>query len=213
MVKKVVKIRNFDCETLTPGTGKFETGAVVKNLKGMSGVEGGKGTSYQWKEKGQYSKGKQCSFRHDAQDRAQKPEHTTATPSESCRGREVSGSKGNHGSILRQPCRFFLRGTCTRTSCEYWHPPECQSYKTETGCKAGDKCQFPPHKVDEQPNKKAKERLLFTHKKRKRRQKCSGYCEHRITVELRLARLGSIGFSKRRTVPVKTRCKDVLGPI
>ena len=82
------------------------------------------------------------------------------------RKRSIRG-KGNHGSILRQPCRYCLRGTCTRTtSCEYWHPPECQSYKTETGCKAGDKCQFPPHKVDEQP-KKGKERLLFTHKERK----------------------------------------------
>ena len=29
-------------------------------------------------------------------------------------------------------------------------------YKTETGCIAGDKCLFPHHKVDEQPNKKPK---------------------------------------------------------
>ena len=49
-----------------------------------------------------------------------------------------------------------MRGTCTRTSCEYWHPPECQFYKIETGCKAGDKCLFPQYKVDEQPNKKPK---------------------------------------------------------
>ena len=62
----------------------------------------------------------------------------------------------NHGSILRQPCRYNLRGTCTRTPCEYWHPPKCQSYKNGTGCKAGDKCLFPHYKVDEQPNKKPK---------------------------------------------------------
>ena len=24
---------------------------------------------------------------------------------------------------------YYLRGTCTRTSCEYWHPPECQFFK------------------------------------------------------------------------------------
>ena len=41
-----------------------------------------------------------------------------------------------------------------RTSCEYWHPPECQFYKHETGCKAGDKRLFPHRKVDEQPIKK-----------------------------------------------------------
>ena len=32
-------------------TRKIETGAVVKSRKGLIGVEGGKGTCYQWKEK------------------------------------------------------------------------------------------------------------------------------------------------------------------
>ena len=40
------------------------------------------------------------------------------------RKRSIRG-KSNHGSILRQPCRYYLKGTCTRTSCECWHPPEC----------------------------------------------------------------------------------------
>ena len=52
--------------------------------------------------------------------------------------------------------QIFLRGTCTRAPCEHWHPPECQFYKHETGCKAGDKCLFPHYKVDEQPNRKPK---------------------------------------------------------
>ena len=118
---------------------------------------------YRWKEKGQYSPGDRCSFRHETQDRAQKPDHTAATPSESTvsRGRSVSRKrsirgKSNHRSILRHPCRCYLRGTCTQTSCEYWHPPEGQFYKNETGCTAGDKCLFPQYKVDEQPNKKPK---------------------------------------------------------
>ena len=41
-----LRLRNFDARH-----GKIETGAVVKNRKGMSGVEGGKGICYQWKEK------------------------------------------------------------------------------------------------------------------------------------------------------------------
>ena len=45
---------------------------------------------------------------------------------------------------------YYLKGTCTRTSCEYWHPPECEFYKNETGSEAGDKCLFPHYKVDEQ---------------------------------------------------------------
>ena len=51
MVKRSVdqklRLRNFDARH-----GGIETGAVVKNRKGLSGVEGGKGTSYQSKEKG-----------------------------------------------------------------------------------------------------------------------------------------------------------------
>ena len=60
------------------------------------------------------------------------------------------------GRILRQPCRYYLKGVCTRSPCEYWHPPECQFFKTESGCKAGDKCLFPRYKVEEQPCKKLK---------------------------------------------------------
>ena len=73
-----------------------------------------------------------------------------------CRGKEISKGKSNPGILLRQPCRYYLKGTCTRSPCEYWHPPECQCYKNESGCKAVDKCLFPHHKVDEQPNKKPK---------------------------------------------------------
>ena len=41
---------------------KIETGAVVKNRKGLSGVEGGKGICHQWKEKGQCLKGDPMQF-------------------------------------------------------------------------------------------------------------------------------------------------------
>ena len=51
--------RNFDARH-----GRIETGAVIKNRKGLSGVEGGKGICYQWKEKGQCSHGDRCSFHH-----------------------------------------------------------------------------------------------------------------------------------------------------
>ena len=41
-----LRLRNFDARHV-----KIETGAVVKNRKGLSGVDGGKGTCYQWKKK------------------------------------------------------------------------------------------------------------------------------------------------------------------
>ena len=92
MVKRCVdqklRLRNFHARY-----GRLETGAVVKRRKGLSGVEGGKGICYQWKEKGQCSQGDRCSFRHESNDRAEKPEHTAATPSKMCRRREVSEAK------------------------------------------------------------------------------------------------------------------------
>ena len=54
-----------------------------------------------------------------------------------------------------------LKGACTRSPCEYWHPPECQFYKKETGCKAREKCLFPMNNQTQ-----AKERLLFSPKRR-----------------------------------------------
>ena len=71
---------------------------------------------------------------------------------------EPSFSRG--GAMLRQPCRHHFKVTRTRSPCEYWHLPECHFYRTETGCKAGDKCLFPHLKVDGQPNKKPKKDYL-----------------------------------------------------
>ena len=73
-----LRLRNFDARHW-----KIETGAVVKNRKELIGVEGGKGTCYQWKGKGQCSKGDKYSVRHESNDRAQqKPVPKAATLSE-----------------------------------------------------------------------------------------------------------------------------------
>ena len=56
----------------------------------------------------------------------------------------------------RPPCKYFLKGTCTKSPCEYWHPPECQFYKTKSRCKFGAARSVPHWKVEEQPNKKPK---------------------------------------------------------
>ena len=97
-----LRLRNFDARH-----GRIGTGAVVKNRKGLNGVKRGKGTCYQWKEKGQCSRGDRCSFLHESNEREQKPEHNAATPSEPSfsRGRSVSKkrsiqSKSIHGAIL-----------------------------------------------------------------------------------------------------------------
>ena len=168
-----LRLRNFDARH-----GKIETGAVVNSRKGSSGVERGRGICYQREEKGQCSKGDQCNFRHESNDRA-KPTPKAAPPSvpsmtrgrSEWRERSVTNRRKT-GRILRQPCRYYLKGTRTRSPCEYWHPPECQFSKTESGCKAGDKCLFRRYKVEEQPSKKP--RKSFELSKRKERRQRSG---------------------------------------
>ena len=42
------------------------------------------------------------------------------------------------------------------THCEKWHPPECLFYKSEKGCRFGERCSHPHRQVDEQPSKRSK---------------------------------------------------------
>ena len=108
MVKRSIdqklRLRNFDARR-----GRIETGAVVKRRKGVTCVEGGKGTCYKWKVKGQCSQGVRCSFRHETRGSCTKTRtHNLSEPTLS-RGRSVSRKrsiqdKSYHGSILRQPC-------------------------------------------------------------------------------------------------------------
>ena len=54
----------------------------------------------------------------------------------------------------RLPCKHHLKGTCTTPLCEKWNPLECLFYKTENGCKYGDKSSYAHRQVDEQPIKR-----------------------------------------------------------
>ena len=104
MVKRSIdqrlRLRNFDARH-----GRIESGAVVKNRKGLLGVEGGKGIRYQWKKP--ENKGDRCSFRHETKDRAQIQDtlpprllSQTYHEVEVCRGREVSVAKQNMGPFF-----------------------------------------------------------------------------------------------------------------
>ena len=124
---------------------------MVTSHKGLSGVE--RGICYQWKEKEQCSKGDQCSFRHESNDRAKpimKAVPLSEPPNSKTRGRSQSEK------VNRPPCEYFLKGTCTTSPCECWHPPECQFCDTTSGCKFGAECSFPYWKVEEEPNQKPK---------------------------------------------------------
>ena len=73
-----------------------------------------------------------------------------ASRTRSPRGRSPSGK------IDRWPCKDYLKGTCTTPFCERWHLPECLFYKSENGCRFGEKCSYAHRQVDEQPSKRSK---------------------------------------------------------
>ena len=105
---------------------KIGTGAVVKNRKGLRGVEGGKVLVISGKKKANVRRETSAISDIKSNDRAQKTTPNAATPSEPSmtRGRSVSRKrsmrgKSNPGIFLRQPCRYYLKGTCTRSPWEY----------------------------------------------------------------------------------------------
>ena len=80
--------------------------------------------------------------------------------------RRNASKKKNHkarnpsGKVARQPCKHYLKCTCTKSRCEnYWYSPECQFQKSASGCKFGEKCSFVRRQVEGQPSKKQKKML------------------------------------------------------
>ena len=155
MVKRSIdqklRLRNFDARNE-----RIETGAVVTNRSGQRGVERGQGECINGKQKDSVREETSVVVRHDEDKRA-KPTPKTVPPSEppTPRGRSASRKKNIRGrspsgKFARQPCKDFLKGTCIELPCEIWHPPECQFYKSESGCKFGNQCSLPHRKVVEQ---------------------------------------------------------------
>ena len=60
--------------------------------------------------------------------------------------------------MFRWPCKDYLKGTCTNSFCEKWHPPERLFYKSESGCRFGEKCSYAHRQVDEQPSNELHDR-------------------------------------------------------
>ena len=102
-------------------------------------------------------------FWHDEDKRAE-PTPKTAPPSELPTQRGSSASmrtnlrgRSPSGKFDRQPCRNFLRGICSKSPRDFWHPPECQFYEAESVSKFVDKCSFANRQLEGQPSKKPKQ--------------------------------------------------------
>ena len=134
MVKRSIEqdLRNRNFEVRNEN---YETNAVVKNQGTKQREQRTPGECWQWKTNGQCSNGNNCSFRHDINKRA-KMTQPNPSPSSLSRTRSPRG-KSPSGRMSRWPCKDYLKGTCTNSFCEKWHPQECLFYKTKSGCRFG----------------------------------------------------------------------------
>ena len=128
MVKRSIDqklgLRNFGARNE-----RIETGPVVTSRRGQRGIERGQGECYQRKAKGECSRGDQCSFLHYEDKRAKlTPKTAPSSEPPTQRGRSASSLTGlsPSGKFAGQPCRDCLKGICTKSPCDCWHPPECQ---------------------------------------------------------------------------------------
>ena len=110
--------------------GNYERNAVVKNQGTKQRGQRTLGDCWQWEANGQCSKGENCSFRHDVNKRA-KMTQPNPSPSSFMQQNERNASrnrsprgKSPSGRISRWPCKDYLKGTCTNSNCQKWHPPE-----------------------------------------------------------------------------------------
>ena len=58
--------------------------------------------------------------------------------------------------VGRRACQNYFKGSCANPSCDCWHPPVCQNYKSVSGCNHGEKCRFRHVEAHKQPSKKSK---------------------------------------------------------
>ena len=161
MVKRSIeqdfRNRNFEARNVN-----FEKNAVVKNQGTKQRVQRILGDCWQWETNGQCSREDNCSFRHDINERGKvTPSNLSSTSfmqqneRKSSRTRSPRG-KSPGGRMSRCLCKDYTRGTCNNSFCKKWHPPECLFYKTESGCRFGEKYSYLHRQVDEQPSNRSK---------------------------------------------------------
>ena len=130
---------------------------MVKNQETKQREQRTLGDCWQWKANGQCSKRGNCSFRHDINKRAKSTQPNPSPSSSTWQNeRNASRTRSPSGRMFRLPCKDYLKGTCTNSFCEKWHPPVCLFYKSENGCRFGEKCSYAHRQVEEQPSKRSK---------------------------------------------------------
>ena len=86
---------------------------------------------------------------------------TAESVSEFCHATDASRTRSHRGEspsgrMFRLSYKDYFKGTCTNSFCEKWHLPECLFYKSESGCRFGEKCSHAHRQVEEQPSTRSK---------------------------------------------------------
>ena len=170
---KTTERRNIDQMTRTRNfkawNERVETGVLVKNHKGRNvSTERQVGDFNQWKATGQCSREDSCNFSHGSY-RGHKAQSSSLAPKAQTQidGRKPTKGFGLRGEIPsgrkgQTACKKHLKGKCTNPSCDYWHPPVCQNYKSVSGCEFGGQYlfrhtgHFKHTETGGQPSKKSK---------------------------------------------------------
>ena len=118
-IEQDLRMKNFESRN-----GNYETSAVVKNQETKQREQRSLGDCWQWKAKGQSSKGDNCSFLHELNKRV-KSTPPNPSPRSSTRQNEKNASRTRSprgrrasGRMSRLPCKDYLKGTCTNPFCE-----------------------------------------------------------------------------------------------
>ena len=155
-IEQEIRNKNFGARN-----GNYERNAVVKNQGTKQRVQRILGDCWQWETNGHCSNGDNCSFRRDVNNRA-KSTQPNPSPKSVMQQKERNasrtrspGGQSPSGRMSRWHRKDYLKGTCTISFCEKWHPPECLFYKSEKGCRFEEKCSCAHRQVDEQPGKRS----------------------------------------------------------
>ena len=113
---------------------RIEIGESVKSHKRRKvSVERIMGECCQWKATGQCSRRDCCSFSHGS-NRGQRAQSSSSAPKAQTQidGRKPSKGFGPEGESPSgrkglEACKHFLKGTCSNSSCNYWHLSACQT--------------------------------------------------------------------------------------
>ena len=128
-------------------------GGVVTRSRKENGanVERKVGDCWQWQATGQCSKGDSCGFHHGvtasgngSEPHKQKERTSSLAPNSKATkdGKGKSSDEKDGKSVDKRnkiPCQWR---NCTNPSCSYRHPPECQNYISQIGCRYGNTCLF-----------------------------------------------------------------------